>query len=163
MDMPYHLIPSGKRMKDLSLELMVGPALVIEYLGSEPVNMEFLKRKMYAKKAKRILLKTVNSFEKVNNGKFNKNYVAITKECAWWIVENGIRLVGIDGPSIQSFFETDNSTHKTLLEANTAIVEGLDLSKVSEGFYTLVALPLNIPEAEGAPLRAVLIKSKVLK
>jgi rhamnosyltransferase len=163
IDMPYHLIPSGKRMKDLPLESMIGPALVIEYLGSESVNMEFLKKKMHSKKAKRILLKTMNSFDKLNNGTFNKNFVAITKECARWIVENGIKLVGIDGPSIQSFFDTDNSTHKTLLEANTAIVEGLDLSKVSEGIYTLVALPLNISETEGAPLRAVLIKSKVLK
>ena len=59
--------------------------------------------------------------------------------------------------SIESFGETDNKTHKMLLDNEVLILEGLDLRNVSKGVYKLLVFPLNIPEAEAAPVRAILI------
>ena len=106
-----------------------------------------------------MLFKTLNSFDNIiEQERFREDYVALSPEGAEWIVRNNIDLVGIDYLSIQSFGEDGDRTHKTLLENEVLILEGLDLRKVSRGIYKLIALPLSIPEAEGAPVRAVLIK-----
>jgi len=46
--------------------------------------------------------------------------------------------------------------HHTLLRANVAIVEGLNLTDVSAGDYELMALPVKLRGADGAPARVVL-------
>ena len=64
----------------------------------------------------------------------------------------------MDGPSVQQYNEKDSATHKILLGNDIIIIEGINLSSVSQGIYNLVALPLNIPEAEGGPARVILIE-----
>jgi arylformamidase len=59
---------------------------------------------------------------------------------------------------VQLFSDPDATTHRTLLEAGVLVVEGLDLSSVVPGRYCLIALPLSVPDAEGAPIRAVLLR-----
>jgi len=48
--------------------------------------------------------------------------------------------------------------HKLLLEHDVVILEGLDLSAVGPGTYLLVALPLKLQGADGAPARVVLVE-----
>ena len=67
-----------------------------------------------------------------------------------------MRLVGIDYLSIDKFKSEKHPTHFALLTKNIVILEGLDLSKVSPGEYTLFALPLNLLDADGAPTRVIL-------
>jgi arylformamidase len=68
-----------------------------------------------------------------------------------------VRLVGIDYLSIDKFRSESHPTHFALLRKDIVILEGLDLSGVPAGEYTLVALPLNLQHADGAPTRAILI------
>ena len=87
---------------------------------------------------------------------FPVDYVVLTTSGAEWIVEHGIRLVGIDFLSIERDGPPSYPVHRTLLEAGMVIVEGLDLSAVEPGRYTLACLPLRILGGDGAPARAVL-------
>jgi arylformamidase len=64
----------------------------------------------------------------------------------------------VDGPSVQQYNDKDNSTHTILMENDIIIIEGINLSSVSQGIYDFIALPLNIPEAEGGPARVILIE-----
>jgi len=63
--------------------------------------------------------------------------------------------VGIDYLSVQRFSD-EPDTHRILMEAGVAILEGLDLGEASPGRYHLIALPLRLAGAEAAPVRAVL-------
>ena len=74
------------------------------------------------------------------------------------MVDHGIRLIGIDFLSIEARGAPGHPTHRTLLEAGVVILEGLDLSGVEPGGYTLVCFPLKIVGGDGAPTRAVLLK-----
>lgn len=74
-----------------------------------------------------------------------------------FLVERGVRLVGIDYLSIAPFRQ-GQATHEVLLGAGAVILEGLDLSGVSQGEYQLYCLPLKIGGVEGAPVRAILIR-----
>ena len=82
----------------------------------------------------RLLLKTRNSELWNDPGHdFRKDYVALTPDAAQWIVERGIRLVGIDYLSIERFGEPEHRTHKILLGAGVIAVEGLDLRQAAPG------------------------------
>ena len=107
--------------------------------------------------AQRLLLKTSNSrLWEGGATAFPVDYVVLTTSGAEWIVEHGIRLVGIDFLSIERDGPPSYPVHRTLLEAGMVIVEGLDLSAVEPGRYTLACLPLRILGGDGAPARAVL-------
>ena len=67
-----------------------------------------------------------------------------------------MKLVGVDYLSVAPYDDTI-ATHEILLGAGTIIVEGLDLSQVSQGRYTLHCLPLKLADSDGAPARAILI------
>ena len=47
--------------------------------------------------------------------------------------------------------------HTKIHQHNMAILEGIDLSKVEDGLYTLSALPLKLADADASPVRAVLL------
>ena len=82
----------------------------------------------------------------------------MTEDGAQWLVERGIRLVGVDYLSVAPYSDP-LPTHKILLQAGVIILEGLDLSAVPRGFYELYCLPLKLLGAEGAPARAILIRN----
>lgn len=88
--------------------------------------------------------------------------MAYDTSAADWCVARSIELVGIDYLSVEPF-RSDADTrnypvHKTLLGAGVVVLESLDLVGVAAGGYDLVALPLLIPDSDGAPTRAVLIE-----
>ena len=76
------------------------------------------------------------------------------------LAEAGVKLVGIDYLSIEEFGSKDHATHKTLLDKEIVILEGLDLREVPIGDYEIICLPLKYAggSGDGAPARTVLIK-----
>ena len=68
----------------------------------------------------------------------------------------GVRLVGIDTPSIDPQNSKTMDAHKAVLAADMRILEGLVLDDVPEGRYELIALPLPIVGADASPIRAIL-------
>jgi arylformamidase len=75
-----------------------------------------------------------------------------------WLADQNVRLVGIDTPSIDLDDDTVLLSHAAIAARDMAILEGLDLSKVSDGLYELIALPLKLSGADASPVRAALIK-----
>jgi arylformamidase len=88
---------------------------------------------------------------------FQEGFVGIDEGAARLLVEKGVRLVGIDYLSVAPF-KRSRPTHEVLLEAKMVIIEGLDLSGVSAGEYTLYCLPLKLRHTDGAPARVILIE-----
>jgi arylformamidase len=87
---------------------------------------------------------------------FYPDYVALTRAAAQWIVDRGIKLLGVDYLSVEIYSDQTSRTHKTLLSGGVIILEGLNLSEINPGIYELMCLPLKLVGAEGAPARAVL-------
>jgi arylformamidase len=71
-------------------------------------------------------------------------------------MKRGVKLVGVDYLSVAPYKQS-RPVHEILLRAGVVIVEGLNLSEVSQGRYTLVCLPLKLAGSDGAPARAILI------
>ena len=159
VDAPEHFIDNALTVEDLTLEMLIGPALVIEVPAAGAIEPDFLETVSLPPGTARLLFKTRNSqLWRQPEHSFKSDYVALSPEAAAWIVERGIRLVGVDYLSVQMFSDPEPLTHRTLLSAGVVIIEGLDLQDVSPGSYQLVCLPLKLVGSDGAPARAVLIE-----
>lgn len=158
VDAPLHFIENGVTIEQLPLDILTGPARVVELLEVNVITPELIEAQKLAPETKRLLFKTTNSDLWDDPGhEFNPDFVALSPESADWIVARGIKLVGIDYLSIQMFNDTEPLTHSILLEAGVIILEGLDLRKASPGNYNLICLPIKLAGCEGAPARAILI------
>lgn len=159
VDAPYHFLAEGAMLSAIPLNRFFGEATVINIpLDVDIINADVLTRIDQALITERILFKTRNSgFWAETTGLFHNDFVGIDKSGAEYIVDHGVRLVGIDYLSIAPFRKS-RPTHETLLGAGVLIIEGLDLSAVNQGKYQLYCLPLKLGNAEGAPARTILIE-----
>lgn len=157
---PARHIEGGAETETLPLEMLVGPAWVADLTGltmGTGITVEHLEAAMPDTPVERLLLKTRNSVLWTRDY-FQPRFVFLTPEAAEWLVEKGVRSVGIDYLSIERFGSEGPRAHLAILGANGVIMEGLDLTNVEAGReYTLAFLPLKTPGLDGAPARAVLI------
>jgi len=157
IDAPAHFEPGGIGVDALPLDLLIGRCRVFD-LTSEPgpIGRGALTRCDF-QGVSRALFKTANSAlwtQKEN--RFEKGFIGLSSEGAAFLVERGVGLVGIDYLSIEPFESPGHPTHHLLLRNRVVILEGLNLKEVPPGDYELIALPIKIKGADGAPVRAVL-------
>ncbi|MDE3088564.1 MAG: cyclase family protein [Chloroflexota bacterium] len=158
LDPPVHFIPGGKTVDQIDLTVLYGPARVVDMTGVEKaITARDLARVKLPKRAVRILFKTRNSGLWDRPG-FQKDFVALAWDAAQWLVDHGVILVGIDYLSAELFDASEPKTHRILLGAGIVIVEGLNLTAITPGNYTLACLPLKIKNGDGGPARAILIE-----
>lgn len=156
IDAPAHLLPGGATVDAIPLNTLIGPCRVIDLRGQAGAISASTLNASGLNGVQRLLLRTDNSRLWQQDG-FVENYVGLTPDAARFLVECGIRLIGIDYLSIEPF-EGMGEAHRILLEASTIILEGLDLSNVSAGDFELICLPLKLVGLDGSPCRAVLRK-----
>ena len=73
-----------------------------------------------------------------------------------YLVDQGVKVVGIDYLSVEQFKKPGAPAHKALLSQGVVIIEGLNLLEADPGMYEMYCLPLRIEGADGAPARVVL-------
>jgi len=156
VDAPCHFIPGGAGVESLPLDALIGPARVVGIENKSAIRVAELER-CELDGAQRVLFRTRNSDE-WTGASFKEDFVYLDHEAAKWLVEHGIRLVGVDYLSVESFAAAEPLTHRTLLNAGIVVVEGLDLSSIEPGDYVLTCLPLKLEGADGAPARAILVR-----
>ena len=161
VDAPWHFVESGPKLEEVPLERWVGPCVVVDIpRGAARIERHHLDAAPIPAGVERLLFRTSNSMLwKAGHEEFDERYVALSPDAARWVVDHDIRLVGIDYLSIEAYDDEDHETHRTLLSNGVAILEGLNLSDVRAGPYTLVCLPLRLTVGDGAPARAVLLPS----
>jgi arylformamidase len=148
IDAPAHYIEGGLTIDRIPLETFIGPVTVID-LGSRrsAVRAEdirpFLNRE-------RLIIKT--DYSAVTE--FDPAYAYLSSDAADLVAASGIRVIGIDTPSIEEYQGTGD-VHRRILGAGIPVIEYLDLSAVSEGDYYMIALPLKITDGDGAPARII--------
>ena len=153
VDAPFHFIADGKTVDQLPLELLMGRARVVE-VTSPRIDEAALKEFDFTADA-RVLFKTRNSYL-WSQPQFVQDYVYITPGAARVLVNEGIKLVGIDYLSVEKFGSETFDTHLTLLGAGTLIIEGLDLREIEPGDYELICLPMKFQGGDGSPARVIL-------
>ncbi len=155
VDAPRHFFSARPGVDQIPLDILIGPATVIDVPGPRRgIQASDLEHADLAA-GPRVLLKTGNSALWESAG-FHTDFAYLDVSGARWLLERGVRLVGIDYLSIEQFKRPGAPVHHMLLSRAVIIVEGLNLSAVAPGVYDMFCLPLDIEGADGAPARVVL-------
>lgn len=150
IDAPSHIQNGALGIEAYSLEQLIGEAQVIDL---SQVSSVISAADLPDTQGLRILIRTRNSQENIDE--FDSAFVALDESAAQELVKRGVKLVGIDGPSIKKKGVRDR-THEILLDAGVIILEGLWMPDVQEGMYELLCLPLPVKNIDGTPVRAIL-------
>jgi arylformamidase len=159
VDAPSHFVAGGAKVDSLPWESLLGEAEVIEVPHDFPIIDRSFVVANCTGRSQRILFKTRNStFWDNRQEGFREDYVYIDHDAARWLVETGIKLVGIDYLSVEQFKSNTFETHHAFLSNGVVILESLDLRGVPSGVYELLCLPLKITggSGDGAPARVIL-------
>ncbi|WP_143416316.1 arylformamidase [Geobacillus sp. E263] len=154
IDAPFHFDNEGKRVLDLDLDIYIGPARVIYLPNKTKIGVDELQS-VNLEGVTRLLIYT--GFWK-NRTVFPEAIPHIEPELASYLSERGIRLIGVDLPSVDPLDSKELPAHHELTRHGIHILEGIVLDHVAPGDYELIALPLPLAEADGSPVRAVLKK-----
>jgi arylformamidase len=151
-DAPSHYGRDAESIDRRNPELYLGPCQVMHIAvpRRSRITPAMLTRPI---KAERVLMATGTYPDPTH---FNEDFAALSAELVDLLHRNGVRLVGIDTPSVDLFDSKDLPVHQAFLRSNMAILEGLVLRDVPEGTYELIALPLNLVGFDASPVRAVL-------
>lgn len=151
-DGPNHYGTNAPSIEQRRLDYYLGPCQVIWADVPRGVRIErrHLRREV---RSKRILIATDTYPDPTN---FNQDFAALSPVLVDYFHTMGVKLVGIDTPSVDLFDSKDLPAHKRFLAHDMAILEGLVLKDVPEGVYELIALPLKLAGFDASPVRAIL-------
>jgi arylformamidase len=159
-DAKWHFEDDGWTMEQAQLETYFGPCVVVDlsakYRGGDMPRFEISDFAAVASEletAPRVLVKT-NVWR--DQKAFPARIPVVAADVPRWLQDRGVKLLGLDVPSVDEIDSKDLPNHHAIGAANINIVESLDLSAVEAGRYNFVALPLKIAGGDGSPLRAIL-------
>jgi arylformamidase len=154
-DAPLHFDVAGADIASVDLRSYLGRCRVVDVRGEGSPSLipaSALTRNML-QGAERILFRTRDRHD---HRTWDGGFTAVGPAAAAVIVAAGIRLVGIDTPSMDHADCKDLSGHHALYAGGVAILENIDLTAVAAGDYELIALPLRIQNGDSSPVRAIL-------
>lgn len=151
-DAPNHYAAAGVGIEARALELYYGPCQVIDAAVSRNSRIT-VSDVLVPIEAPRVLFRT-GTFPDPDH--FNEDFASLSGELVDWLAGRGVCLVGIDTPSIDLFHDRVLESHQAVARHDLAILEGIVLSHVAPGPYTLIAFPLKLEGADASPVRAVL-------
>jgi len=151
-DAPSHYGRGAASIESRPLDLYLGPCQVLRVPATrgQVLTSAILPEQLLAS---RLLLAT-DTFPDPEN--FNDDFAALSPELVAVLHTRGVRLVGVDTPSVDPFHSKDLPAHRTFLRHDMAILDGLVLTNVPPGVYELIALPLKLEGFDASPVRAVL-------
>jgi arylformamidase len=150
-DAPFHFDDSGATVECIPLDVFVGPALVVDVHGAATWRSRLERLDFTA--TPRVLFRTGGW---PDTTRFPGSIPVMEPDLPDWLADRGVRLVGVDLPSVDALDSKALDNHHALGRRGITILEGLWLEDVPTGQYELIALPLKIIGADGSPLRAVL-------
>jgi arylformamidase len=157
VDAPRHFFDQAPGVEGLPLEMLCGRARVIELTTRKAITAEDFAQRDLSEDV-RVLIKTHNS-RLWGTPEFQRDFIGVAESGARYLVEHGIKVVGVDYLSVEAFKAPGAPAHHVLLGAGTIVIEGLNLRDIEPGIYELLCLPLLAVGSDGAPARVVLRRS----
>lgn len=151
-DAPYHYSDTGAKIDEVPLDTYVGPAVVVDVIGHATLTPDLFAA-IDLGATPRVLFKT-NSWP--DAAVFPPTWPVIDLALPGWLAARGVKLIGLDFPSVDERHSKDLPVHHACLAAGLIILENLNLREAAPGVYDLIALPLKIRGGDGSPVRAAL-------
>jgi arylformamidase len=148
-----HVVDGGEPAAEMSLDAYIGRCTVVDVGSGDEIGEDDVAG-IDLRRVERILFRTRQA---VDAESFPDRFAHLAPGLARRLADAGVRLVGTDAPSMDPLDSKTLDAHRELVRGRVAILENVVLTGIEPGEYTLVALPLKLVEADGSPVRAVLI------
>jgi arylformamidase len=152
-DAPLHYDAEGAPIGEVALDTYLGPCRVIHCIGAAPVVTPAHVARFLGDAPPRVLLRT---YDRAPLDAWDPHFCAVAPETVDLLANHGVRLIGIDTPSLDPQESKTMDAHQRIRAHRMAILEGLVLDAVAPGDYELIALPLRFATLDASPVRAVL-------
>ncbi len=153
-DAPLHVRDGAPGSEAFDLTAFLGPAVVIGIEASvSPIGAAEILSRLPDGPVERLLIRTGRC---VAEGRFPDRWPVFSVRAAQELIQRGLRLLGVDAPSVDEVASTTLDVHHVLFAGGAAIIENLDLRAVEDGEYELLALPLRLDGLDASPVRALL-------
>lgn len=153
-DAPWHVDEAGPRIDQLPLAPFLGPALLVRTAREDAITRAELEALGVGEaRPERLLVATPRPYD---GRRFPERALALEPEAARWLAARGLRLLGVDQPSLDPLDSRTLESHHALLGAGVCVLESLALRDLAAGWYELAALPLRIAGGDASPVRAAL-------
>lgn len=152
VDAPFHFDARGARVGGLPLDAFVGRAVVVDARGCSALDAELLGR-VDLSGGPRVLFRTQ---ERTDPSTFLESFPVLTGGAVDLLARAGVRLVGVDAPSVDPVDAKRLAVHEALGRAGILNIENLRLDDAAPGAYELLAAPVAWVEMDAAPVRALL-------
>lgn len=165
-DAPRHFIPGGKTVDLLPLEVLVGPAFIVDFSNSQPgqeMDVVDFANQLGERRPERLVMHFDWS-KHWGNMRYYTDHPYISSAAAHWLVERGVKLLAMDtpqpdNPAPDRNNKVDSPNHQILLGNGIILVEYLcNLKELRQREIELIVLPLKILEGDGSPVRCVAIE-----
>jgi arylformamidase len=151
-DAPLHYDAAGASIGEVPLDAYIGPCRVIHALDARPLVEPTHLRAHLAGAPPRVLIRTYRT----TPAGWDSQFAAMAPSALELLHDHGVRLIGIDTPSLDPEQSKSLDSHQVVRRHRMAILEGIVLDAVGEGDYELIALPLKWHGIDASPVRAVL-------
>jgi arylformamidase len=152
-DAPLHYAPDGAPIDQVSLEPYLGRCLLIDARGCGPAIGPAFVADHVPQGTERVLFRT---FDRFPHQAWPAAFTAVEAAAIDAMAARGVRLIGLDSPSLDPQESKTMDAHLAILRADIRVLEGLVLDAPPPGDYELIALPLALAGLDAAPVRAVL-------
>ena len=152
VDAPAHFVDGGAAVDELGPMAFSGEAIVVDARGYREVPPDVVPLN-----PSRVLLIYTGISAAWRRGWVTDDYPYLSREAAELLVKRGVRVVGIDSPSVDAPGAEEPIVHRMLLSQGVLIVENLsrNLGRLVGKRVWFLCLPLPIRSGDGAPARAL--------
>ena len=156
-DAPLHYDPAGSAIDEVPLDAYLGPCLLLDARACiDLIDPDFVEANV-PPGTERVLFRTYDRFPL---DVWTSAFTAIHPAAITILAERGVRLIGLDSPSLDPQESKTLDAHLAVRRADMRVLEGLVLDDPPPGLYELIALPLPLAGLDASPVRAVLREIK---
>lgn len=155
-DAPLHVRDGWPGVHELPIDAFYGPAVLVDVSGlTGEIGFDLIEPHIRGQTVERLLLRTGST---IASGSFPDEWPTLSEACARTLLGLGLRLLGVDAPSVDTRDNKSLAVHKMLFSGNAFILENLDLRRTPPGPYDIMAFPIKMMSVDAAPVRAILLE-----
>ena len=155
-DAPLHVRDGWPGSHELPLDAFYGPAMLVDVSElSGEIGFDVIEPHIKGQSIERLLLRTGAT---IASGSFPDEWPTLSESCARTLLGFGLRLLGVDAPSVDTKSSKSLAVHAMLFSGNAFILENLDLRRIPPGPYDIIAFPVKMMSMDAAPVRAILLE-----
>lgn len=155
-DAPLHVRDGWPGVHELPIDAFYGPAVLVDVSGlTGEIGFDLIEPHIRGQTVERLLLRTGST---IASGSFPDEWSTLSEACARTLLGLGLRLLGVDAPSVDTRDSKSLAVHKMLFSGNAFILENLDLRRTPPGPYDIMAFPIKMMSVDAAPVRAILLE-----